>query len=98
MQMATSENNFEFGGLQAAKDRWLRVAVGFDHPRDVLKDPLLDDQEKRAILSSWASDASSVRDAPALRWMLGTPEPVALADIRAALDVLDGERRGGWHG
>jgi hypothetical protein len=91
MRLATSEQLFDFdnGSLGAALERWLRPAVGFDRPSDVLKDPGLDLAEKRAILSSWASDASSVRDEPHLRWLLGTPEPVALADVREALLRLD---------
>ncbi len=89
MQLATSEQNLEWRGLAAARGRWLRPAVGFSHPRDVLKDPFLDDAEKRAVLSSWASDASSVREQPSLRWLLGTPEPVALCEIREVLDNLD---------
>jgi hypothetical protein len=91
--MATSEIAFEAAfdvkGLGSALERWLRPAVGFDHPLDVLKDPHLDLSEKRAVLASWASDASSVRDEPGLRWPLGTPEPVPLADIRAAVARLD---------
>jgi hypothetical protein len=89
MQLATSEHNLEWHGLAAARERWLRPAVGFDHPRDVLKDPFLDEAEKRAVLSSWASDASSVREQPTLRWLLGTPEPVPLSDIREAMAKLD---------
>jgi hypothetical protein len=91
MRLATTEQAFETKGLAAALERWLRPAVGFDHPSDVLKDPLLPLEEKRAVLSSWASDASSVRDEPTLRWLLGTPEPVALLDIREALERLDRE-------
>jgi len=89
MRLATSEHLIETQGLGAALERWLRPAVGFGHPRDVLKDPFLDLSEKRAILASWASDASSVRDEPSLRWLLGAPEPVPLADIREALARLD---------
>ena len=89
MQLATSERNLEWRGLAVARERWLRPAVGFNHPRDVLKDPILDDADKRAVLSSWASDASSVRDQPSLRWLLGTPEPVPLCDIREAMSKLD---------
>jgi hypothetical protein len=63
--------------------------VGFGHPRDVLKDPHLDLPDKRAILSSWASDASAVQDEPTLRWLLGTVGPVPLDDIRDALARLD---------
>ena len=46
MQLATSEQNLEWRGLAAARERWLRPAVGFNHPRDVLKDPFLDDTGK----------------------------------------------------
>ena len=89
MRLATSEQVIAQQGLGAALERWLRPGVGFSHPRDVLKDPLLDRDEKRAVLSSWASDASAVQDQPTLRWMLGTPEPVPLNDIREALLRLD---------
>ena len=89
MRLATSEYQFETQNLGAALGRWLRPAVGFSHPRDVLKDPALSLAEKREVLASWASDASSVREEPSLRWLLGTPEPVALAEIREALARLD---------
>ena len=90
MRLATSEQQLlKGGGLGAVLERWLRPAVGFNRPRDVLKDPLLDPDEKRAVLSSWASDASAVQDEPTLRWLLGTPEPVPLAEIREALARLD---------
>jgi hypothetical protein len=89
MRLATSEQLIERQGLGAALERWLRPAVGFGHPRDVLKDPLLDDAEKRAVLSSWASDASAVQDEPGLRWLLGTPEPAPLSEVREALARLD---------
>jgi hypothetical protein len=89
MRMATSEYQIEQYGLRAALERCLRPGVGFGHPRDVLKDPLLDLGEKRAVLSSWASDASSVQDEPSLRWLLGTPEPIPLDEVRDALRRLD---------
>ena len=75
--------------LAPALDRLLRPAVGFSHPRDVLKDPWLGPDEKRSILSSWASDASAVEDHPTLRWLVGTDEPVLLADVLDALARLD---------
>jgi hypothetical protein len=89
MRLATSEHQFETQNLGAALQRWLRPAVGFSHPGDVLKDPGLTLAEKREVLASWASDASSVRDEPSLRWLLGTPEPVSHADVREALARLD---------
>jgi hypothetical protein len=87
--MATSEQIFETQGLGPALERLLRPAVGFSHPRDALKDPALNLDEKRAVLASWASDASSVREEPSLRWLLGTPEPVPFADVQEALLKLD---------
>ena len=88
MRLATAEPLAQHQGVCAALDQWLRPGVGFNHPRDVLKDPLLSAAEKRAVLSSWASDASAVADAPYMRWLWGTPEPVLLADVRDALHRL----------
>ena len=87
MLLATTEQQIR--RLGPALERCLRPAVGFSHPRDVLKDPDLDRHEKRAVLASWASDASAVQDQPTLRWLLGTPEPVPLAEVREALARLD---------
>lgn len=89
MRLATSDEAIRREGLAAALERCLRPGVGFLHPRDVLKDPFLDIGEKRAVLASWASDASAVQDEPRLRWLLGTPAPVPLAEVREALDRLD---------
>jgi hypothetical protein len=89
MRLATSEQALREQGLAAHLARCLRPGVGFTRPRDVLKDPWLDEAEKRAVLSSWASDASAVEDEPALRWLLGTPDPVPLAEVREALARLD---------
>jgi hypothetical protein len=89
VQLATTEQQLQTQGLGAALERCLRPGVGFSHPRDVLKDPVLEPDEKRAVLASWASDASAVQDAPSLRWLLGTVEPVPLDDVRDALWRLD---------
>lgn len=53
-------NVFDFNAL-------LHPGTVFDHPRDVVGDPTLSLSEKRAILASWASDASAVASCPALR-------------------------------
>jgi hypothetical protein len=76
-------------GLGEAVQRLLRPAIGFRDPFDVLKDPELDLGEKRAILSSWASDACAVEDQPTLRWFVGTEAPVPLAEVLQALARLD---------
>lgn len=89
MRLATTEQSLCSGGLSAALARGVRPAVGFTLPDDVLKDPHLPPDEKRAVLASWASDASAVQDEPGLRWLLGTPEPVPYADVRDALLRLE---------
>jgi hypothetical protein len=73
----------------SALARILRPAVGFSHPSDVVKDPHLSPEEKRFVLSSWASDACAVEDRPGWRRALGSDVAVPLADIRAALARLD---------
>jgi hypothetical protein len=76
-------------GLRDVRDKLLRPAVGFEHPMDVLRDPFLNREGKRAVLSSWASDASAVENWPTLRWLFGTPRPVPLCAVLAALGKLD---------
>lgn len=81
-------------GLGPILERMLRPAIGFQRPRDVLKDPWLDPAEKRAILSTWASDASAVESRPTLRQMVGTDQPVPLLEVLDALVRLDRETCG----
>ena len=77
------------GGFEFELDQLLNPAAVFDHPREVLSDPNLTRQEKRAILSSWASDACAVESAPALRHPPGAKSPVSFDDIVDALRSLD---------
>lgn len=72
-----------------AFDRLLSPARHFKHPIDVLRDDTLDLQEKKAILSSWASDACAVESAPALRRLPGADQPVSFDLIMDALSRLD---------
>jgi len=67
----------------------LHPAAAYAHPRDVLADPNLTVPEKRAILSSWASDACGVVSMPGLRQPPGAQVPVAFDDIIEALHALD---------
>ncbi|MGO3933589.1 hypothetical protein NP284_35395 [Rhodopseudomonas pseudopalustris] len=60
-----------------------------DHPDQVLRDDALCAAEKRAILSSWASDANAVEHQPWLRSLPGSGRTVPLASILAALRRLD---------
>jgi hypothetical protein len=72
-----------------APERIRRPAVRFRHPRDVLRDPLLEEAEKRAILAAWASDLSAVENRPDLRWLYGTRAPVPVDDVLDGLAELD---------
>jgi hypothetical protein len=76
-------------GMEIELEQLLRPASIFDHPRDVLNDPDLTTQEKRAILSSWASDACAVEEMPGLRQPPGSKQPVSFDDIVDALRSLD---------
>src|SRR3954451_8924511 len=71
-------------------DDLLHPAQAFSHPADVVNDPDLTLNEKRAILASWASDACAIESVPALRrapakW----GKPVAFDDVMDALRALD---------
>jgi hypothetical protein len=70
-------------------DQVLNPSAVFDHPRDVLNDADLTKQEKRAILSAWASDACAVESAPGLRHPPSAKAPVTFDDILDALKSLD---------
>ena len=71
-------------------DYLLHPAGAFRTPMDVVADPDLTLQEKRAILASWASDACAVEAAPDLRRPPSAPT-VRFDDIMDALKRLDGE-------
>ena len=70
----------------------LHPGTVFDHPSDVLADPSLSVSEKRAILASWASDASAIASCPALRAPAGLKALVTIDEILEALCELDGPR------
>jgi hypothetical protein len=72
-------------------DELLHPAQAFAHPRDVLRDPDLTVNEKRAILASWASDACAVEANPALRRPRGSRQAVTVDEILEALRKLDVE-------
>lgn len=73
-----------------ALDRLLSPARYYKHPDDVLRDGTLDVGEKRAILSSWASDACAVESMPALRQPPGARQPIPFDAVMDALRQLDG--------
>jgi hypothetical protein len=67
----------------------LHPGTVFDCPRDVLRHPALSVSEKRAILASWASDASAIVSCPALRSPPGLKTAVTIDEILEALRELD---------
>jgi hypothetical protein len=71
-------------------DRLLHPAGAFRTPMEVVNDPDMTVQEKRAILASWASDACAVEASPDLRQPPAAPI-VRFDDIMDALKRLDGE-------
>ncbi len=80
------DNVFDFHAL-------LHPGTVFEHPRDVVSHPSLSMAEKRAILASWASDASAIASCPALRAPEGLKAPVTIDTILEALCALDGGPR-----
>ena len=83
---AIDDNVFDFQAL-------LHPGTVFEHPKDVVMHPSLTLAEKRAILASWASDASAIASCPALRAPEGLKMPVSIDDILQALCELDGGPR-----
>ena len=67
----------------------LHPAEHFGHPRDVLAADDIGDDEKRAILASWASDIFAIESIPALRLYPGTDKAVSYDEIIEALTTLD---------
>jgi hypothetical protein len=83
---AFDDNVFDFNAL-------LHPGTVFDHPREVIAHPSLTVAEKRAILASWASDASAIASCPALRAPRGLTAPVSIDEILDALCELCGGPR-----
>jgi hypothetical protein len=80
---ATDNNVFDFQAL-------LHPGTVFDHPKDVVRHPSLTLAEKRAILASWASDASAMASCSSLRASEGLRAPVSIDAVLDALRELDG--------
>ena len=70
-------------------DQLLHPSRFYARPTDVVADQLLTVDERRAILSSWASDAWAVESNPALRQPPHAKGPVRFDEIMEALLQLD---------
>lgn len=87
MRPTTADDNvFDLNAL-------LHPGTMFDHPKDVVRHAGLTTAEKRAILASWASDASAIASCPSLRSPTGLKKPVSIDEILDALCDLDGGPR-----
>jgi hypothetical protein len=87
MRPTTADDNvFDFNAL-------LHPGTVFEHPKDVVAHASLGLSEKRAILASWASDASAIASCPSLRAPTGLKAPVTIDEILEALRALDGGPR-----
>src|SRR3982750_341229 len=85
MAMTQTANRKEF-----ELDHLLHPAGAFRAPMEVVNDPDMTVQEKRAILASWASAARAVGPPPDLRQPPSAPV-VRFDDVMDALKCLDGE-------
>jgi hypothetical protein len=83
---ATDDNILDFQAL-------LHPGTVFEHPKDVVMHRSLTLAQKRAILASWASDASAIASCPALRAPKGLKAPVSIDAVLDALCELDGGPR-----
>ena len=83
---AIDDNVFDF-------DYLLHPGTRFERPQDVVSHPGLTLGETRAILASWASDASAIASCPSLRAPEGLKAPVTIDEILEALCALDGGPR-----
>jgi hypothetical protein len=63
----------------------------FSYPHQVLQNPNMSMEEKRAVLAAWASDVHAVESMPTMRHLPGTPFPVTFSSIMDARLRLDRE-------
>lgn len=61
----------------------------YDRPADMLADRSLTTEQRRAVLSAWASDACAVPSSPTLRRPAFATRPVTFDEIMDALRDLD---------
>ena len=79
MRPTTADDNvLEFNAL-------LHPGTVFEHPKDVVCHLGLTTSEKRAILASWALDASAIASCPSMRSPVGLKKPVSIDEILETL-------------
>lgn len=80
--------------MQETNSAYLKNPLGlklmdYVHPNEVVLDDRLSLIEKRLLLCAWASDACAVESRPGFRWLHGTPGPILVDHVFAALRTLD---------
>ena len=90
-------NGATFPDINPEIDQLLHPSRFYARPTDVVADQSLTVDERRAILSSWASDACAVESNPAMRQPPHAKEPVTFDEIMDALLQLD-RMKGPQHG
>lgn len=65
-------------------------------PIDVVRAPALSVDDRRAILAAWASELYAVDSQPSLRHLPGTPGPILIDEVQAALSELDSRSHCLW--
>ena len=78
-----------------AMEQVLHPGRAYQRPAQVVADTRISLAERRAILSSWASDACAVESNPLLRQPPCSSEPVTFEEIMDALAELDRMDRSG---
>lgn len=77
-------------GLNEDEDEVTDVEfIGYNHPREIVRDPALAPSRKKKLLAYWGSDVHAVAGAPALRCVRGVT--VTIDDIQVAMNTLDEE-------
>jgi hypothetical protein len=92
--LATNGDTASFRDDAFDLDDLLYPAQAFSQPSDVVDDPDLTLNEKRAILASWASDACAVESVPALRRPPNGGRPIGFDEVMDALSALDKQAGG----
>ena len=63
--------------------------IGYNHPREIVRDPALAPSRKKQMLAFWGSDIHAVAGAPALRCVRGVTATVD--DVGKAMAAVDNE-------
>lgn len=63
--------------------------IGYNHPREIVRDPALAPSRKKQMLAFWGSDMHAVAGAPPLRCVRGVT--VTIDDISTAMADVDNE-------